>query len=58
MYRANLSFRSASEKWSVALGGENLTDEEYWATTMFGFIPGRTYGDGSTWYLRLRYDTN
>jgi outer membrane receptor protein involved in Fe transport len=40
------------------LGGENLTDEEYWSTTMFGFIPGRTYGDGSTWYLRVRYDTN
>ena len=55
---ANLSFRSASDTWSVTLGGENLTDEEYWATTMFGFIPGRTYGDGSTWYLRVRYDTN
>ncbi|MEZ5567943.1 MAG: TonB-dependent receptor [Halioglobus sp.] len=55
---ANVTYTSASEKWSVALGGDNLTDEEYWSTTMFGFIPGRTYGDETTWYLRFRYDTN
>lgn len=55
---ANVTFTSASGPWSVMLGGENLTDEEYWATTMFGFIPGRTYGDGETWYLRFRYDTD
>tara|TARA_R110002110_G_scaffold413729_1_gene641555 strand:+ start:35739 stop:37982 length:2244 start_codon:yes stop_codon:yes gene_type:complete len=55
---ASIIYTSASEKWSVALGGDNLTDEEYWTTTMFGFVPGRTYGDETTWYLRFRYDTN
>ncbi len=55
---ANVTYTSADEKWSVMVGGDNLTDEEYWTTTMFGFVPGRTYGDGSTWYVRFRYDTN
>ncbi len=53
---ASLAWRSASERWGVSLGGANLTDEEYWTTTMFGFTPGRTYGPGSTWYLKLNYD--
>jgi iron complex outermembrane receptor protein len=54
---ANVTYTSPDERWSLSLGGDNLTDEEYWTTTMFGFIPGRTYGDEATWYLRLRYQT-
>ncbi len=54
----NVTYTSPSEKWTLMLGADNLTDEEYWTTTMFGFIPGRTYGDDTAWYLRFRYDTD
>lgn len=55
---ASLAWRSSSGAYSVTLGGKNLTDEEYWVTSFFGSIPGRTYADGLTWYLRFGYEMN
>ena len=52
---ANITYTSPDGEWSVMLGGDNLTDETYYTTTMFGVIPGRSYGDQRSWYLRLRY---
>jgi iron complex outermembrane receptor protein len=55
---AAATFRSADESWSLAIGADNLTDEEYWTTGFFGSVPeyaGRYYADGRTWYARLTY---
>lgn len=54
----NATFRTADEQWAVSLGGDNVTDEEYWTTGFFGSVPeyaGRYYADGATWYLKLKY---
>lgn len=58
VFDASVTYRPQSEKWSVTLGGSNLTDEEYWTTGFFGSVPeyaGRYYADGRTWYLRFGY---
>ncbi|WP_336982132.1 TonB-dependent receptor [Altererythrobacter fulvus] len=58
LLNASLTYRDESEKWSVALGVKNLTDEVYlgsgYADSFGGVIEG-VYGRPREWYLSAKY---
>jgi iron complex outermembrane receptor protein len=48
---AQVAYGFAQDRWRVALGGRNLTDERYW---LHGFNPfSRFYAEPRTWYATV-----
>jgi iron complex outermembrane receptor protein len=56
MLNASVTYRSASRKWEVTLGGTNLTDERFLVTGQAQIAGGQIYGTWNRpreWYLTL-----
>ena len=55
LVNARIDFNSASEKWGVAIIGNNITDEEYESSIIDFGIPFITPGMGALWKVEARY---
>ena len=53
---AELRYQTADQRWSVALGGRNLTDKLYQRRASAGGGGVIYFGPPRTWYLTLRYE--
>jgi iron complex outermembrane receptor protein len=50
---AQIAYITPNEKWRIALGGKNITDELYWVQGVATF--SRFYADPAEFYLNVRY---